>query len=65
MGGGEVKQLDWAKKKRELINNMVTVARLVFVTFQLTEWYNEVWERAVYDKLIRDIKFKKECLIEN
>ena len=56
-----------------LINtNLLTAARLIIARqwkskseFQINEWYNEIWNKAINDKLTCNLKFKKDELKNN
>ena len=55
--------------KKELTSIFIKAARLIIAKnrkgkydFQITEWYNEIWNIAINGKLTCDIKLKKGLL---
>ena len=66
------KNVEYDKMIKELITNLLTAARLIIARqwkskseFQMDEWYNEIWNIAINDKLTCNLKVKKGELKKN
>ena len=64
--------VECGKMTKEFITNLLTAARLIIAKqwklkteFQIEEWYKEIWNIAINDKLTCNLKIKKGELKRN